>query len=250
MHATVRWQSRGTMESNASDASRMCSARRTVCMLTMHPPAQSSVLLPWIRQQAAALSPQGGAVRVLEVGAGDGRLAHFCAEALEGPVASGDGSVHAAGGTTRASFDSCRNTINGCCADVTANAPGLAAAPQILVSASDDGSLGLHVSSPHRSAPMAVVLLHTQLPQAQESGALARLQARCGGCIALQCWCCIAGFVALTMEVVGSWSRRRSRMTVCCRAELCCGCRHLVALEGAEAAVARVQPHIVLVRTC
>jgi hypothetical protein len=68
-------------------------------------------------------------------------------------------------------------------------------------------------------------------------------------------WCCDAGaaslgFVVLCMEVVGPWFRPQSRMRSCCKAELRCGCRHLVALEGAEAAVARVQPHIVLVRAC
>jgi 16S rRNA A1518/A1519 N6-dimethyltransferase RsmA/KsgA/DIM1 with predicted DNA glycosylase/AP lyase activity len=51
------------------------------------------------------LSPQGGAVRVLEVGAGDGRLAYFLVEALGHPVAAENGNGHAANGALSAELD-------------------------------------------------------------------------------------------------------------------------------------------------
>jgi hypothetical protein len=132
-----------------------------VCTLTMHLTAQSALLLHCIRHRAAALSPQGGTVRVLEVGAGDGRLAQFLAEALKAPVAAGDGSASAAGGTASAEPDSCPGNVEGHSASRAGTAPAPATDPQILLTASDDGSLGLHVSSPYRSAPMAVVPPHT-----------------------------------------------------------------------------------------
>ena len=152
----------GTSESNASDACWMQSARCTVSVLAMHPPAQSSVLLPWIRQQAVALSPQGGTLRVLEVGAGDGRLAHFLAEALGDPVAAGNGSAPAAGGTSRAESGGCPGNGTGRSAHLAGRASAPAAAPQIVVTASDDGSLGLHVSSPYRRESRAASQLRMQ----------------------------------------------------------------------------------------
>ena len=88
---------------------------------------------------------------MLEVGAGDGRLTHFLAEALRDPVAAGDGSASAAGGTSGAESGSCPGNLDGHSAETagTALAP-VDAAPQVLVTASDDGSLGLHASSPYR----------------------------------------------------------------------------------------------------
>lgn len=88
---------------------------------------------------------------MLEVGAGDGRLTHILAETLGDPVAAGNGSASAAGGTSSAESGSCPGSVGGRCAGVAGTAPAsVDAAPQVLVTASDDGSLGLHASSPYR----------------------------------------------------------------------------------------------------
>jgi hypothetical protein len=158
---------------------------------------------------------------VLEVGAGDGRLVHFLAEALGDPVAAGDCSVHAAGGPSSAEFGRCPGSDGGRSTGREGAASAPDAAPQILVTASDDGSLGLHVSSPHRRA-MADVWLQSDLRWLATKP--------CS-----QTVCIVCGHGAVLCSVMPMWR---------------CGCRHLVALEGAQAAVARVQPHIVLVRMC
>lgn len=178
------------------------------------------------RQRAAALSPQGGAVRVLEVGAGDGRLAHFVGEALRGPVAEGDGSAQAVGSTSGAAFGGCPGSVEGRSAGLAGTASA-AAAPQILVSASDDGSLGLHTSSPYRSALITVLSCQAgwHRRSTQKSGAPVTLLGMLRRWTLLQ-YCCGA-------IPAGTWwhSRvRRRRWRGCNR--ILCWCAHVGDRQG------------------
>lgn len=102
-------------------------------------------------ERAAAVSARNGPIRMLEAGAGDGRLAHFLAAALNSPVAEASGSPGA--GSAAAAVGSHEVAPESAHRSSAAELPALQeqpAAVQIQLSASDDGSLNLHDSSPFR----------------------------------------------------------------------------------------------------